>query len=88
MTLEIHRTTFESHPLFTKFFKKNRRCLAFIGTKLHPRYDSENSIIYKANDEIATLIVVNKGIAAFVSTKQHNAIFALVDPSDKYASSS
>jgi hypothetical protein len=85
VTLSIYSKTFDTHPLFLKM--KNKRCLAYIGSKLHPRYDSEGAQIYKANEEITTLIIVNKGIAAFVWPALGNAIFALVDPNEKYACS-
>jgi hypothetical protein len=48
---------------------KNKRLLAFIGSRLHPRFDSRENYVYRAGEEITTLIVVRKGIAAFVSPR-------------------
>ena len=45
VTLEIHKNTFVKHHLFRKL--NNKRLLAYIGSRLHPRFDTTGCFLYK-----------------------------------------
>jgi hypothetical protein len=64
VTLAINRKTFRRHPFLNQI--KNKRMLAFMGSRFHPYYNHANSTIYRQGDEINSLIIVTKGMAAFV----------------------
>jgi hypothetical protein len=64
VTLAINRRTFKNHPFLNQI--KNKRMLAFIGSRFHPYYNHAGTIIYRQGDEISNLIIVTKGMAAFV----------------------
>jgi hypothetical protein len=57
VTLAVNRRTFKRHPFLQKI--KNKRMLAFIGSRF-------GTTIYRQGDEINHLVIVTKGMAAFV----------------------
>ena len=64
VTMSIYAKTFKGHVAFTEL--KNRRLLAYIGQNFHPVAYEAGQCIYKQSDEIQTLYVATKGLAAFV----------------------
>jgi hypothetical protein len=65
VTLAIYKNLFDTHKMF-RTFKKNNRLLHFIGSKLRPTFTASGTFIYRKGDEINDLVIVQKGIAAFV----------------------
>jgi hypothetical protein len=40
--------------------------LAFMGSRFHPYYNHAGTTVYRQGDEISSLIIVTRGMAAFV----------------------
>jgi hypothetical protein len=65
VTLAIYKDFFDEHKLFDPI-KNHSGMLHFIGSRLRPTFTSAGAFIYRKGDEINDLIIVQKGIAAFV----------------------
>jgi hypothetical protein len=78
VTLAVNRKTFRNHPFLSKI--KNKRMLAFMGSRFHPYYNHAGTTVYRQGDEISSLIIVTKGMAAFVMPQYANSIFACINP--------
>jgi CRP-like cAMP-binding protein len=60
---------------------KSKRMLAFIGSRFRPWFNHAGTYLYRQGDEINSFFIVISGIAAFVTPKYRQSIFAVVDPS-------
>jgi hypothetical protein len=78
VTLVIHQGTFKQHPLFKQL--KNKRLLAYIGSRLRPQFTTYGAYVYREGEEITNFIIVTVGLAAFVQSNHKDSIFAVVDP--------
>lgn len=75
---EIHRDNLKKFDLFTKI--GNRNFLAWVASKLRPRFAAENTYMYQKGDKIDNFYFGIRGILCFVLPEQKNMIFGVIDP--------
>ena len=62
--MSIYSKTFMNHVAFREL--QNRRLLSYIGQNFYPTAYESGACIYKQGDEIQTLMITTRGLAAFV----------------------
>lgn len=75
---EIHRDNFNKFDLFAKIGSRN--FLAWVASKLRPRFETENVYLYQKGDNIENFYFGIKGILCFVIPEMRNIIYGVVDP--------
>ena len=75
---EIHRDNLNKFTFFADIGGQN--FLAWVASKLRPRFETENVAIYEKGDYIDNFYFATKGVFCFVIPEQRNAIYGVVDP--------